>query len=71
MAAVCAAYRATTTTDKAFAPVTDDASRAASQRGTDRNPLATQLNTVAKCVKMGVRTRVYMVRLGGFDHARR
>jgi len=67
MAAVCAAYRATTTTDKTFAPVTADAAPAASGNGTGRDPLAAELSTVAKCVKAGVPTRVYMVALGGFD----
>jgi uncharacterized protein (DUF1501 family) len=31
------------------------------------NPLSTQLEVVAKCIKAGVPTRVYMVSLGGFD----
>jgi uncharacterized protein (DUF1501 family) len=31
------------------------------------NPLATQLDTVARLIKAGVPTRIYMVSLGGFD----
>ena len=63
MAAVCAAYRATASTEKTFSSV-DARSGAAAD---NRNALATQLDTVAKCVKAGVPTRVYMVQLGGFD----
>ncbi|HUO36699.1 MAG TPA: DUF1501 domain-containing protein [Mycobacterium sp.] len=61
MAAVCSAYRATASTDKTFSSV------AAHKNPGARNPLATQLDTVAKCVKAAVPTRVYMVQLGGFD----
>jgi uncharacterized protein (DUF1501 family) len=59
MSAVCAAYRAARTTDTTFAPVK------ASEK--DRNPLAAQLAMVAKAVRAGVPTRVYLVQLGGFD----
>ncbi|HWT48388.1 MAG TPA: DUF1501 domain-containing protein [Mycobacterium sp.] len=59
MSAVCAAYRAARTTDTTFAPVK------ASEK--DRNPLAAQLAMVTKAVRAGVRSRVYMVQLGGFD----
>ena len=59
MSAVCAAYRAARTTDSTFAPVK------ASEK--DHNPLAAQLAMVAKAVRTGVPTRVYMVQLGGFD----
>jgi uncharacterized protein (DUF1501 family) len=31
------------------------------------NPLSGKLNVVAKCIKAGLRTRVYMLALGGFD----
>jgi uncharacterized protein (DUF1501 family) len=61
MAAVCAAYRATKTTDAAFAPIAEACG------AKTRNPLATQLNTVARAIKAGVPTRVYTVALGGFD----
>jgi len=63
MAAVCAAYRATASTEKTFASVGARNNAA----GGNRNGLATQLDMVAKCVKAGVPTRVYMVQLGGFD----
>ena len=59
LSAVCAAYRATRTTDTTFAPVK------ASEK--DRNPLAAQLAMVIKAVRAGVSSRVYMVQLGGFD----
>ena len=68
MSMVCAAYRATQTTDTTFAPLTTQhtpTGPAANRK--DRNSLAAQLNTVATCVKAGVPTRVYMVALGGFD----
>ena len=60
MAAVCAAYRATRTTDDTFKPIGADNKGA-------KNSLAAQLDMVAKCIKAGVPTRVYMVQLGGFD----
>ncbi|MBO0865576.1 MAG: DUF1501 domain-containing protein [Mycobacterium sp.] len=59
MSAVCAAYRATRSSDAALAPVTAS--------GKDHNPLAAQLDMVAKAVGAGVPTRVYSVQLGGFD----
>ena len=59
MAAVCAAYRAARTADKAFASVTP-AARA-------HNPLADQLGVVAGAVRARVPTRVYTVQLGVFD----
>jgi uncharacterized protein (DUF1501 family) len=57
MAAVCAAYRATRTSDTALAAVT----------GSGKNSLAAQLDLVAKAVRARVPTRVYAVKLGGFD----
>lgn len=59
MSAVCAAYRATRTTDTTLARVTAS--------GKDHNSLAAQLDMVAKAVRAGVPTRVYSVQLGGFD----
>jgi uncharacterized protein (DUF1501 family) len=69
MSMVCAAYRATGTTDATFDPLTGvgDPKASASGDGKDRNSLATQLGMVGRCVKAGVPTRVYMVQLGGFD----
>jgi uncharacterized protein (DUF1501 family) len=69
MAAVCAAYRATRTTDTTFAPITaaKGGPHAAQGNGSARNSLAAQLDMVGKCVKAGVPTRVYMTQLGGFD----
>jgi uncharacterized protein (DUF1501 family) len=63
MAAVSAAYRAAGRSDTTFAPI---ARGTAGDQGA-RNALAAQLDVVAKCVKAGVPTRVYMVQLGGFD----
>jgi uncharacterized protein (DUF1501 family) len=59
MAAVCKAYRAARTTDKAFAAVKPDAP--------GHNSLSAQLGMVANAVKAGVPARVYTVQLGGFD----
>ncbi len=59
MSAVCAAYRATRTTNTTLAPVKTS--------GKDHNSLAAQLDMVAKAVRAGVPTRVYSVQLGGFD----
>ncbi len=59
MTAVCKAYRATRTTDAAFASV---------KAPTDNhNSLSAQLSMVANAVKARVPTRVYTVQLGGFD----
>ena len=59
MAAVCAAYRATRSTDTAFAQI--EAPREAGKG------LAAQLNVVASAVKARVPAQVYTVQLGGFD----
>lgn len=63
MAAVCAAYRATASTEKTFSSI-GTRSAAAGRKG---NALATHLGMVARCVKAGVPTRVYLTQLGGFD----
>jgi uncharacterized protein (DUF1501 family) len=62
MASACAAYRATTKADAALGSI---GSRAG--QSTPKDKLATQLAVVARGVKAGVPTRVYMVDLGGFD----
>jgi uncharacterized protein (DUF1501 family) len=59
MAAVCKAYRAACTANKAFASLKPTAE--------ERNSLAIQLSMVASAVKARVPTRVYTVQLGGFD----
>src|ERR1700722_9056618 len=59
MAAVCKAYRATRTTNKAFESVKPAA--------VEHNSLATQLSMGAAAVRAGAPTRVYTVQLGGFD----
>ncbi len=63
MAAVCAAYRATASTDRTFSSLGAHSDAA----GGKPNALATQLDMVATCVKAAVPARVYMVQLGGFD----
>lgn len=65
MAAVCAAYRATASTDRTFSSV--NVGQRTVNTSAKRNPLASQLDMVAKCVKAAVPARVYMVQLGGFD----
>ncbi|MBS4728493.1 DUF1501 domain-containing protein [Mycobacterium sp. SM1] len=62
MSAVCAAYRAARSADTTFATF---AQVKASEK--DRNPLAAQLALVARAVRAGVPTRVYLAQLGGFD----
>lgn len=64
MSMVCSAYRVTRLADETFRSL---ASKQAASEDDPRNSLAEQLDTVAKCVKAGVPTRVYMVQLGGFD----
>ena len=59
MAAVCKAYRAARTANKAFASVKPGAR--------EHNSLAAQLDMVAGAVRARVPTRVYTVQLGGFD----
>jgi uncharacterized protein (DUF1501 family) len=61
MASVCAAYRATATADAGLGSI------GASVHSGKKNQLATQLSAVARCIKAGVPTRVYLVDLGGFD----
>jgi uncharacterized protein (DUF1501 family) len=62
MAGACAAYRATTTADATLDSIGSRPDRSATE-----NKLAAQLAAVARCVKAGVGTRVYLVDLGGFD----
>jgi uncharacterized protein (DUF1501 family) len=59
MSAVCAAYRASRTTDTIFADVKPTAE--------EHNSLGAQLSMVASAVHAGVPARVYAVQLGGFD----
>lgn len=59
MSAVCAAYRASRTTDTTLADV--------KPAGGEHNSLAAQLSMVATAVRAAVPTRVYAVQLGGFD----
>lgn len=67
MTGVCASYRANNRTDQTFRPLTGRAQPGAGPPGADVNVLQVQLDLVAKCVKAGVPTQVYMVALGGFD----
>jgi uncharacterized protein (DUF1501 family) len=59
MAAVCKAYRASRTTNKTFGAV-----KPATK---EYNSLSMQLSMVAAALRARVPTRVYTVRLGGFD----
>lgn len=59
MAAVRRSYRATRTTDAAFASITEPRSQT--------NALAGRLAMVSAAIMARVPTRVYMVHLGGFD----
>ena len=61
MAGVCAAYRASLTADASLGSI------GAAVKSGKKNQLATQLSAVARCIKAGVPTRVYLVDLGGFD----
>ncbi|BBZ28106.1 hypothetical protein MMAD_24010 [Mycolicibacterium madagascariense] len=61
MSAVAASYRTTQDADKALAHLGQ------SDAGRKGNPLAAQLDVVAKAITSGVPSRVYMVSLGGFD----
>lgn len=79
IAAVCSAYRATRTFGQAVVPILGsgpptqvidpNAGGLSFTPGSAEqpNPLSAQLNVAAKCIKGGLRTRVYMVALGGFD----
>jgi uncharacterized protein (DUF1501 family) len=68
MAMVTASYRAATSVDNALQPATtaDDSAENPEQRA-GVNPLAAQLDVVARCITARVPTRVYTVQLGGFD----
>jgi uncharacterized protein (DUF1501 family) len=59
MAAVCKAYRAARTANRAFESVKSS--------GNEHNLLAAQLSLVAAAVRARVPTRVYTVQHGGFD----
>jgi len=59
MAAVCAAYRATRTTDNTFGPIKPS--------GKEHNSLTGPLAMVASAIKARVPTQAYPVQLGGFD----
>ena len=79
VAAICTAYRDTQAFGEAVTPILGTSestvmidpsaggltSTPPSQGAP--NPLASQLNVVAKCVKAGLATRVYTTALGGFD----
>jgi uncharacterized protein (DUF1501 family) len=79
IAAVCTAYRATRTFGAAVAPVLGSGQSTVmidpnaggltftAPSPDAPNPLSAQLNLVAKCVRAGLPTRVYMTALGGFD----
>ncbi|MBO0855724.1 MAG: DUF1501 domain-containing protein, partial [Nocardia sp.] len=62
-ASVCGGYAADATARTAFPTV--GAPRGKPAKSAD--PLATQLETVARCIRADVPTRVYSVALGGFD----
>jgi uncharacterized protein (DUF1501 family) len=79
VAAICTAYRSTQAFGEAVTPILGTSASTvmidpsaggltstAPAEGAP-NPLANQLNVVAKCVKAGLATRVYTVALGGFD----
>lgn len=79
VAAICTAYRTSQAFGEAVAPVLGKGSptvmidpSAGGLTSTPPgagapNPLTSQLNVVAKCVKAGLATRVYTTALGGFD----
>jgi uncharacterized protein (DUF1501 family) len=76
MSGVCTSYRSTQVVDARFDPVVNDGSPVVEfvptvgsfdKADANNNTLRDELNMVAKCVKAGVPTRVYMVKLGGFD----
>ncbi len=75
MSAVCTSFRSTQMADARFMPIVNDgppvefsaATGSFTTVANNTNPLADELNMVARCVKAGVPTTVYMVKLGGFD----
>jgi uncharacterized protein (DUF1501 family) len=66
-AQVCASYRSERTVASAFGSVLDASGAAGAATDAGPNPLAQQLDLVARCIKAGVPTRAYAVSLGGFD----
>lgn len=77
MSAVCTAYRSTRVFGQTVTRVLGQGVSMASidpltggltfNAGAGTNPLGEQLDAVGRCVKAGLRTRVYMAALGGFD----
>lgn len=67
MRTVRSSYRATAVTEPEFGRVITGVDPAAAARNADLDSLSAQLDVVARCVKAGVPTRVYMVSLLGFD----
>lgn len=66
-ALVCHSYRAEQRAASAFAPARSGSDTGSGGGGHIGGTLADQLDTVGRCVKAGVPTRVYSVSLGGFD----
>jgi uncharacterized protein (DUF1501 family) len=67
MSAVRDTYRAGMITEPEFGRVVKGIDPTAASSGPDEDSLQAQLDLVARCVRAGVPTRVYMVSLGGFD----
>jgi uncharacterized protein (DUF1501 family) len=67
MSAVRSTYRAGMITEPEFGRVVKGIDPTAASSGPDEDSLQAQLDLVARCVRAGVPTRVYMVSLGGFD----
>jgi uncharacterized protein (DUF1501 family) len=67
MMMVRASYRATRVVDRTFGSVPAGKASSEEDDPDKRNPLARQLDLVARCITAGVPTRVYSVSLGGFD----
>jgi uncharacterized protein (DUF1501 family) len=76
MAATASSYRSTQAVDSVMTPIISQSGEQiefAPSAGSftvpsgNENPLADELKMVTKCVKAGVPTRVYIVKLGGFD----
>lgn len=67
MSAVRSTYRAGMITEPEFGRVVKGIDPTAAPSGPDEDSLQAQLDLVARCVRAGVPTRVYMVSLGGFD----
>ena len=64
----CCFSEAQTNTTFTYAEVINDAYMASSNQATYlQDPLSEQLATIARMIKGGLGTKVYMVSLGGFD----